>query len=161
MKGYYHALILRKVWAGNSPDLPDIVCRFVQWKNKLEATEMIGRTISHYKILEKLGSGGMGTVYKAMDTKLDRFVALKFLAPYLSQAEEAKKRFIHEARAVSALDHPNICNIYEIDETSDGQMVIVMIHCDYHALHKNRIMNFGLSRSTSFLCFPVILQQEN
>ena len=87
---------------------------------------MIGKTISHYRILEKLGEGGMGVVYKAEDTKLDRFVALKFLAPYLSQAEEEKKRFIHEAKAASALDHPNICTVYEIDETEDGQMFIAM-----------------------------------
>ena len=87
---------------------------------------MVGKTISHYKIIENLGAGGMGTVYKAQDTKLDRFVALKFLAPHLSRVEDEKKRFIHEAKAASALDHPNICNIYEIDETEDGQMFIAM-----------------------------------
>lgn len=87
---------------------------------------MIGKTILHYQILEKIGEGGMGIVYKAKDTKLDRLVALQFLSPHLSRAEEEKKRFIHEAKAASALDHPNICNIYEIDETEDGQMFIAM-----------------------------------
>ena len=89
---------------------------------------MIGKTISHYKILSKLGEGGMGTVYKAQDNKLDRFVALKFLPQHLSQDEENKKRFIHEAKAASALDHPNICTIFEIDEARDGQMFIAMAY---------------------------------
>ena len=102
---------------------------------------MIGKTISHYKILEKLGEGGMGVVYKAQDLKLDRNVALKFLPPHLIQAEEEKKRFIHEAKAASALDHPNICTIYEIDEMKpapgepgDGQMFIAMAYYEGEAL---------------------------
>ena len=89
---------------------------------------MIGQTISHYKILGKLGEGGMGVVYKAQDVKLPRFAALKFLPPHLSSDENAKRRFIHEAEAASALDHPNIGTIYEIDETPDGQMFIAMAY---------------------------------
>lgn len=87
---------------------------------------MISKTISHYKILEKLGEGGMGQVYKAEDTKLKRTVALKFLPKDFSRDPEAKKRFMEEARSSSHLDHNNICVIHDIKETDDGQLFIIM-----------------------------------
>ncbi|EFK96776.1 serine/threonine protein kinase [sediment metagenome] len=87
---------------------------------------MIGETVSHYKVVEKLGRGGMGTVYKAEDLKLHRVVALKFLPIEFTYDEESKRRFILEAQAASSLQHNNICTIHEIDETSDGEFFIAM-----------------------------------
>jgi tRNA A-37 threonylcarbamoyl transferase component Bud32/dienelactone hydrolase len=105
---------------------------------------MIGKTVSHYRIVEKLGEGGMGVVYKAEDTKLHRAVALKFLPPELTRDHEAKTRFIQEAQAASALDHPNICTIYEVSETDDGQTFIAMAYYEGEIL-EDRIRRAPLS----------------
>ncbi len=86
---------------------------------------LVGQTISHYKILEKLGEGGMGVVHKAQDTRLERTVALKFLAAHLLGDDEAKARFLREAKAAAGLDHPNVCTVYEVGE-ADGKTFLAM-----------------------------------
>jgi serine/threonine protein kinase/tetratricopeptide (TPR) repeat protein len=95
---------------------------------------MSARTISHYQILGEIGSGGMGIVCKAEDVRLGRTVAIKFIPSARTRDEAAKQRFIQEARAASALDHPNLCTIHEIDETDDGELFLVMAYYDGETL---------------------------
>ena len=99
-------------------------------------SSLVGQTVSHYKILDRLGGGGMGVVYKAQDLKLDRLVALKLLPSNIMDDPEAKLRLVNEARAASSLQHTNICVVHDIDETQDGQMFISMEYLEGETLKK-------------------------
>jgi serine/threonine-protein kinase len=97
---------------------------------------MIGKQILHYRVVDKIGEGGMGVVYKAEDSKLGRTVALKFMPPDISNDARSKERFIREAQIIAALDHPNLCNIHAIEEAADGRLFIAMACYDGETLAK-------------------------
>ena len=122
---------------------------------------MIGRTISHYEILEQIGDGGMGTVYKALDTKLQVHRALKFIHPHLVTDPDFKHRFIQEAQAASSLDHPNICGIHQVDETDSGRPFICMTYYEGVTLSERlkeaplparEVFQIGLAIASGLMC---------
>jgi serine/threonine-protein kinase len=102
-----------------------------------EEEPLLGQCVSHYRILEKLGRGGMGVVYRALDVRLDRPVALKFLPPHLGLDAEAKRRLVREAKAASAVDHPNLCTIHEIGETDEGRVFLALAYYAGETLRKH------------------------
>jgi eukaryotic-like serine/threonine-protein kinase len=113
---------------------------------------VVGSTISHYRIARKLGEGGMGVVYEAEDLKLGRRVALKFLSPRLVANDHSRQRFLREARSAAALNHPNICTVYEVDE-AEGQLFIAMEYCEGQSLRELRLKGpLDLAVAISIIC---------
>jgi len=126
-------------------------------KNIVNTNNLIGETVSHYQIISLLGTGAMGLVYKAKDLKLNRFVALKFLHPELEIDDQKKQLLIKEAHAISALDHPNICTIYEIDQTEDGRLFIAIAYYEGETL-KDKILNGPLNETETVKIIEQIVQ---
>jgi len=119
----------------------------------LESSAVIGQTIGHYRVLEKLGAGGMGVVFKALDLQLQRTVALKFLPSEATLNERDKQSLLREARAASALDHPNIGSIYGIEEAPDHNLFIVMAYYEGETLAQ--VVSRGLTTAPGSLDLPV------
>src|SRR3954454_3588161 len=115
---------------------------------RMRSSRMEGQTISHYRVLSEIGRGGMGIVYKAEDIRLHRPVALKVLSQELTRDFDAKQRFIQEARAASALDHPNICTIHDIDESEDGRLFLGMAYYEGESLN-HRLVRGALDPATA------------
>src|SRR6476469_5785567 len=108
----------------------------------LDPSRLTGRTISHFRVLELLGAGGMGVVYRAEDVRLNRSVALKFMLPGYAIDADASARFLREARSVAALDHSNICTVHEVGESEDGHLFLAMSYYAGETL-KDRLTRDG------------------